>query len=272
MKCPTCNTENPDSAKVCSFCNTPLQPSRAGLSGKTKVAAAPVFSEFTQGDIIAGRYVVKRLLGRGGMGAVYLAADEKLENQEVALKVISPSLVDAPEIRQRFAREVLAAQSLTHQRIIKVFHLDEFQGLHFFTMEYLPGRSLREIMVERFEQGRVFSLEEAAAVIQPILSALTHAHSKKVIHRDLKPENIIVSGDFPEIDVKVVDFGLARIMSPSRLTSSALAMGTAYYMSPEQLSGKSDIDARSDLFAVGVILYELLTGEILTACLICRPF
>ncbi len=196
------------------------------------------------------------------MGTVYLVADDKLARKEVALKIISPGLVAAPKMRKRFIQEVLSAQELTHESIVKVFHLDEYHGLQFFTMEYLPGRSLREVMKKRFDQNKLFSLEEAQTILSPVLSALTHAHARGVIHRDLKPENIVIKGELPDISVTVLDFGLARIMSPSRMTSSALAMGTAYYMSPEQLSGKGEVDERTDLYSVGVVLYELVTGEI----------
>jgi formylglycine-generating enzyme required for sulfatase activity/tRNA A-37 threonylcarbamoyl transferase component Bud32 len=205
-----------------------------------------------------------RELGCGGMGVVYLVRDRLLRGKEFALKAISPTLVDHPEARDRFVREVLAAQELAHESIIRVFGLDEEAGQPFFTMDYVPGRSLRELMEERKKESRTFSLEEANKIMQPVLSALEYAHSRRpiVVHRDVKPENIMVTGEFPDIQVKVLDFGLAKILSPSRFTSSVMSMGTAYYMSPEQLGGKAEVDERSDIFSTGVVLYELLTGKI----------
>jgi formylglycine-generating enzyme required for sulfatase activity len=267
ITCPQCEDVNPAGSKFCDHCGFSLTslPPKEGF-GKTRLVDPNDLTVFTAGSLIANRYEVLRELGRGGMGAVYLVADEKLAREEMALKIISPALVNSPEIQRRFVQEVIASQKLFHENIIRVHHLDETRGLQFFTMEFLPGKSLREVMVERFNQGKVFDLAEAVAVLSPVLSALTHAHSKNVIHRDLKPENIILDGDFsdPDISVKVLDFGLARIMSPSRMTSSAVALGTAYYMSPEQLAGKGDVDHRTDLFAAGVIFYELLTGKIPT--------
>ena len=207
---------------------------------------------------------MERELGRGGMGVVYLVKDQKLHGKEVALKLISADLTDSHQGQERFVQEVLAAQELQHANIVRVFHLDEVAGQSFFTMEYVPGRSLREVVEERKRQGKTFSLKECAAVLMPVLKALHHAHTQTspVIHRDIKPDNIIVTGDFPTPQVKVLDFGLAKMLSPSKLTTTAMTMGTAYYMAPEQVQGAKDIDQRADLFSVGVVFYEMLTGQV----------
>jgi serine/threonine protein kinase len=267
MHCPRCQKQAPEGAKKCPSCGLKFPHDPSAALGETKVlpeSGVSGASPFTPGGVIRGHFEVVRELGRGGMGVVYLVRDRLLNGKEYALKAISPVLVDHPEAKERFAREVLAAQELAHENIIRVYNLDEESGQQFFTMEYVPGRSLRELLEERKKESRTFSLEEANKIIQPVLSALEYAHSRRsvVVHRDVKPENIMVEGEFPDIQVNVVDFGLAKILSPSRFTSSAMSMGTAYYMSPEQLGGQSDVDARSDIYSTGVVLYELLAGKI----------
>ncbi|MEW5911071.1 MAG: serine/threonine-protein kinase, partial [Thermodesulfobacteriota bacterium] len=219
-------------------------------------------SDLGDGEVIAGRFEVVRELGRGGMGQVLLVRDRLLKGQEVALKLISPELVALPEAQERFAQEVLAARALTHPNIVKVYDLNQEAGRSFFTMEYVSGRSLRALLEERRAAGKLFSLWEAVGVVGQVLQALEHAHGQGVIHRDLKPDNVVVTGEYPGWRVKVLDFGLAKMLSPSKLTSSALSMGTAYYMSPEQLSASRDVGPASDIYSVGVVLYEMLTGKI----------
>jgi len=265
MHCPACHKDNPPGATVCEFCRTPLPDPSSRFQATVPVSGISIGDQsFAVGGLIAGRYLVERELGRGGMGVVYLVKDQKLHGKEVALKLISADLTDSHQGQERFVQEVLAAQELQHANIVRVFHLDEVAGQSFFTMEYVPGRSLREVVEERKRQGQTFSLKECAAVLMPVLKALHHAHTQNppVIHRDIKPDNIIVTGDFPTPQVKVLDFGLAKMLSPSKLTTTAMTMGTAYYMAPEQVKGAKDIDQRADLFSVGVVFYEMLTGEV----------
>jgi serine/threonine protein kinase len=267
MNCPSCDSPSQAPGGECSSCGLKFPHDPSAALGETKVlpeSGVSGASPFAPGGLIRGHFEVARELGRGGMGVVYLVRDRLLRDKEFALKAISPALVDHPETRDRFVREVLAAQELAHESIIRVFGLDEEAGQPFFTMDYVPGRSLRELLEERKKESQTFSLEEANKIMQPVLSALEYAHSRRsvVVHRDVKPENIMVTGEFPDIQVKVLDFGLAKVLSPSRFTSSAMSMGTAYYMSPEQLAGQSDVDVRSDIYSTGVVLYELLTGKI----------
>jgi len=265
VHCPACHKENPPGSKHCEFCRTPLPDPASGLQQTVPISGVSVGdTRFGQGSLIAGRYLVERELGRGGMGVVYLVRDQQLRGKEVALKLISAELTASPLGRDRFIQEVLAAQELQHPNIIRVFHLDEASGQCFFTMEYVPGTSLRKIIEDRKREGRTFTLEECLSVLVPVLEALHHAHaqSSPVIHRDIKPDNIMVAGDLSSPQVKVLDFGLAKMLSPSKLTSTAVTMGTAYYMAPEQVQGARDIDQRADLFSVGVVLYEMLTGRI----------
>lgn len=267
MRCPICHKDNPPEAEFCEFCRLPLPDPSTRFQKTDLVSGAAVSdAEFVKGSLIANRYLVVRELGRGGMGVVYLVKDQQLHDKEVALKLISTELTANEHARERFIQEVLAAQQLSHPNVVKVFHLDQWNGQSFFTMEYVPGKSLREILDTGKHEGRLFSLEETKAIIIPVLNALHHAHTQPfpVIHRDIKPDNIIVAGKFPSQQVKVLDFGLAKMCSASKLTATAVSMGTAYYMAPEQMKDVSGVDVRTDLFAVGVMLYEMLTGEIPT--------
>ena len=265
MFCRVCHKDNHPEAEVCEFCGVPMAEDPSSFQPTVPVGGTVVLdSGFQQGSLIAGRYLVERELGRGGMGVVYQVTDQKLHGKDMALKLISSDLIANPQAKGRFVQEVLAVQDLTHPNIVKVFHLDEVDGQNFFTMEYLPGRSLREIITERFASGAKFSLEECESILQPVLKALQYSHSQPspVIHRDIKPDNVIVSGSLSSPQIKVLDFGLAKILAPSQHTSTAMTMGTAYYMAPEQMQAGKDIDQRADLYSVGVMLYEMLTGEI----------
>jgi hypothetical protein len=157
--------------------------------------------------------------------------------------------------------EVIVCLDMQHPHIVRIYPLDEWNGLLYFTMEYIQGPSIRQLLENRKDRHPPFSLEETVRVMGQILDALAYAH-QTTIHRDIKPENILVQGEFPDILVKVLDFGIAKILSASRFTRTAQSMGTAYYMSPEQMLGAKYIDHRSDLYAVGMILYEMLTGEV----------
>lgn len=267
MRCPVCYKDNPPEAEFCEFCRLPLPDPSTRFQKTDLVSGAAVSdAEFAKGSLIANRYLVMRELGRGGMGVVYLVKDQQLHDKEVALKLISTELTANEHARERFVQEVLAAQQLSHPNVVKVFHLDQWNGQSFFTMEYVPGRSLRVIIEARKHEGRLLSLEETKAILIPVLDALHHAHTQPfpVIHRDIKPDNIIVAGKFPSPQVKVLDFGLAKMCSASKLTATAVSMGTAYYMAPEQVQGGQDIDPRADLFSAGVVFYEMLTGSIPT--------
>ena len=257
-ECPACFHENPDDAKVCQSCQTEFD-TEFGSEG-TRIAPVGI-TAFSEGDLIAGRYRVVRELGRGGMGMVNLAKDSRLRDRQIALKMIHPNLVAHPEARQRFEDEVIVCLELQHPNIVHVYHLDEWEGYQFFTMEYIDGLSVREWMNRRKENKPPFTLREVVSVIDPLLVALSYAHQLDAIHRDVKPENIMIMGEFPEVQIKVLDFGIAKTLSPSKFTHTAQALGTAYYMAPEQMKGNKNIDHRADFYSVGMILYEMLTGE-----------
>ena len=214
------------------------------------VAAAG--DDLEKGRVLAGRYEILQLLGRGGMGAVYKARDTELD-RIVALKLIRPELARNPEILRRFKQELILARQVTHKNVIRIFDLGQSDGIKFITMDFVEGQDLRVLLVER---GK-FPAEEASRLMLQICRALEAAHSEGVIHRDLKPQNIMVTGDGRAY---VMDFGIARSAHLPGMTQTGALVGTPEYMSPEQARGEK-LTERSDLFSLGVIFYELLTGK-----------
>jgi serine/threonine protein kinase len=202
-------------------------------------------------DRIAGFEII-RTLGEGGMGIVYLARDETLQ-RELAVKVLRKELVGS-EGRERFIREARACSRISHPNIVTVYAAGEHDGDLYIAMELLEGRTLREAIEE---EGPI-EWQRAVGWMTAILSALQRLHDEGMIHRDLKPENIMVG---PDGGIKLMDFGIAHAASEGRITVDASMPGTAKYMSPEQSTG-TPTDARSDIFSVGTILYETLSGEI----------
>jgi eukaryotic-like serine/threonine-protein kinase len=204
------------------------------------------------GTFLGRRYEIKALLGEGGMGAVYKAEDREL-NRPVALKVIRPDLAQNQSIVDRFKQELLLAREVTHKNVIRIYDLGESEGLKFITMEYVEGEDLRSLLL----RTKKLSPEEAVEIMQQVCRALDAAHTLGIIHRDLKPQNIMrdKSGR-----ILVMDFGLARTLEGEGMTQTGALVGTLDYMSPEQALGQS-LDQRSDLFAMGLIFYELLTGK-----------
>ena len=258
--CPVCGHENSDNATRCTNPDCGYEFYTNSDNHKTRLMDGAGL-ELEQGSLISGRYEIIKELGRGGMGVVYLVKDAKLRGREVALKMIHPELISHEEARQRFIDEVLLCLDLHHPNIVIVYPIEETDRNLFFTMEYIQGQSLRKLMKDRQDRVPPFTLEEACYVVTQILDALEYAH-QTTIHRDIKPENILVQGQFPDVQVKVLDFGIAKVLSASRFTRTAQSMGTAYYMSPEQMQGGKSIDMRSDLYSVGMIFYEMLTGVI----------
>jgi len=203
---------------------------------------------------LAGRYALERELGQGGMATVYLAQDLR-HHRQVAIKVLRPELAEAlgPE---RFTQEIAIAARLNHPYILALHDSGEAAGSLFYVMPYIKGESLRH----RLRREPQLPVEEALAIARQVASALDHAHAQELVHRDIKPENILLH----EGAAMLADFGIALVASlapAERLTTLGLAVGTPHYMSPEQAAGESRLDARSDLYSLGCVLYELLAGE-----------
>ena len=263
MQCPQCRHINPAAATRCEKCNVPLDFEgmtatsgvAEGWSIRTPAEGGTTLAGSSQalqpGHVFGGRYEILELLGQGGMGAVYKARDREVDRL-VALKVIRPELAGHPDVLRRFKQELILARQVTHKNVIRIFDLGEAEGAKFISMEYIEGRDLKSIHAER---GKL-QPEEAAEIIEQVCRALDAAHAEGVIHRDLKPQNIMVD---KHGRVVVMDFGIARSRELSGLTQTGDLVGTPEYMSPEQAKGE-EIDSRSDLFSLGIILYELLAG------------
>ncbi len=205
-------------------------------------------------EALNGRYSLEREIGRGGMATVYLARDLR-EGRLVAIKVMHPGLV-ATIGTDRFLREIEIAASLSHPRIVPLYESGDAGGVLYYIMPYVEGESLYELL----ERERRLPLDEALRITHDVADALGHAHSQGVLHRDVKPENILVAGG----RALVADFGLARAIGAAsyrKLTETGIIVGTVFYMSPEQLREDRDLDQRADIYSLGCMLYEMLTGE-----------
>jgi serine/threonine-protein kinase len=204
------------------------------------------------GSLFDGRYRIVRKLGSGGMAEVYLAEDEEL-GRKVALKMLDERHARDEQFVERFKREARNAAGLSHPHIVRIYDRGQAQGTYYIAMEYLDGPTLKELLVRKGPTPPLTAIKFA----REILSALSEAHKHEIVHRDIKPHNVIVS---PDWNVKVTDFGIAR-SGASQMTEAGSIVGTAQYLSPEQARGKP-VDQRSDLYSLGIVLYEMLTGRV----------
>lgn len=251
--------EGPTGGTVVPGQPAPGTPPGAAADGWSVPASDMQFSQapgtsgsLPPGFLLAQRYQITRLLGEGGMGSVYEAQDIELD-RPVALKLIRPELAASHEILQRFKQELILAREVTHENVVRIFDLGEAQGVKFITMEFVPGRDLKTII----QEGDL-TYDQTAEIIEQVCRALQAAHEAGVVHRDLKPQNIMVD---ERGRAKVMDFGVAHSMDLSGMTRTGEMIGTPAYMSPEQAKGER-VDARSDLFSLGIIFYEMLVGLI----------
>jgi serine/threonine protein kinase len=208
--------------------------------------------ELTTGSTFAGRYHIVEELGKGGMGRVYRAVDKKL-NEEVALKLIRPEIARDERTLERFQNELKIARKISHRHVGRMYELMEEKGVHFITMEYVAGQDLRGLI----RQTGQLTARKAISITTQVLGGLAEAHRLGVVHRDLKPSNIIVDR---EGSARIIDFGIARAAATKGMTGAGAIIGTPEYMSPEQVEGKP-ADLRADLYALGVILFEMVTGR-----------
>jgi hypothetical protein len=213
---------------------------------------------YQEGQLV-GRYRIVRLIGEGGMGAVYEAIHPGLKKR-VAVKVLLPRIAESQEARVRFLREGEAASRINHPNVVSVFDVGEDGGAPYLVMEYLEGRTLGDFLAGR----GALDIAEAAALFLPIVAAVSAGHECGVVHRDLKPQNIFLAqGRWGELIPKVLDFGVSKLTDHDGppVTRTETVLGTACYMSPEQARGARHVEARSDQFTLGLILYEMLTGR-----------
>jgi serine/threonine-protein kinase len=214
-------------------------------------STAPLFS-LEPGQQLGERFVIERALGTGGMGAVYLARDQRL-NERVALKIMHGLALLDPTAGDRLRREASAARRISHINVVKIFDVGDDQGHLFLSMEYVDGQSLKQLI----SRHSPLPVERVRAYVTDICEGLAAAHAEGVIHRDLKPANVIVT---PDQRVKIIDFGLARIANLEGMTATGMLLGTPEYMAPEQIKG-GNIDPRTDLYALGALTYHALTGR-----------
>lgn len=204
------------------------------------------------GKKLDGRYEITELIGEGGMADVYKAVDV-VDNKTVAVKILKKEFAESEEFLRRFRNESKAIAVLSHPNIVKIYDVGFSEKIQFIVMEYIDGITLKEYM----ENEKILSWKDAVHFVTQILRALQHAHERGIVHRDIKPQNIMM---FTDGTIKVMDFGIAKFAREEGKTATDQAIGTVHYISPEQARG--DItDAKSDLYSVGVMLYEMLTGQ-----------
>jgi serine/threonine protein kinase/Tfp pilus assembly protein PilF len=250
-KCPNCQTDNTSDSRFCKNCAAPLPLSKEISASPTRTLETPV-RDLTRGTTFAGRYEFIEELGRGGMGKVYKVFDKKI-NDEVAIKILKPEISDDEKIIERFSNELKLARKIVHKNVGRMYDINDDGGTHFITMEYVPGEDLKSFIkrVGHLPAGKSIS------IAKQVCEGLVEAHRLGVIHRDLKPSNIMID---LEGNARIMDFGIARSLKTKGLTSTGVIVGTPEYMSPEQVEGK-EIDRRSDIYSLGVILFEMLTGQ-----------
>ena len=245
--CPVCGKEYSDTSTLCPIDAVVLQRTVDPLIGQT----------------LADKYLIEELIKSGGMGSVYLGK-HVLMDKRVAIKVLRPSLAMDGDVVARFSREARAASRISHPHAVSVTDFGESEdGIVFLVMEYLDGRTLKEII----KSEGPMALDRVVEIVRQVAGALDAAHHQGVVHRDLKSDNIMLSqtngGDW----TKVLDFGIAKIQQPEGghdvdITAANLVIGTPQYMSPEQCSQSGPIDARSDIYSLGIIIYEMLAGRV----------
>lgn len=250
MKCPKCGSENRDSAKFCCECRFSF----------TQIVETIIDNKIDE-DItflglkaaLNGKYDIIREIGRGGMGIVYECKDLALD-RIVALKVLPRELSYDKQFSERFKQEIRLLAKLHHQNIVPLYTADEINGYIFFSMQYVKGRALSEII----DKKGLLTTEQILTIALQVAQGLSYAHHENIIHRDLKPDNIMINDAG---HVYIMDFGIARALGSLRTTRTNFAIGTPEYMSPEQCSGSSEPDRKSDLYSFGILFYEMVSGK-----------
>jgi len=265
MICPRCGVDNADGGTTCRGCQRDLSELGATVAREMTMeqtapesagdsrASRPKSGSFETGKDLNQRYHIVRQLGEGGMGEVYLAQDREL-NRDVALKVIRIDLAQHPQILERFRREIQLSSKVTHKHVLRVYDLGEAAGVKFLTMEYIDGYDLASLLRR---EGKL-PIPRVLTIFRQICEGLAAAHDEGVIHRDLKPQNILIDRNGR---VAIADFGLAKSFEQVSLTEAGKVIGTPHYMSPEQVKGVA-LDHRTDIYSLGIILFEMLTGKL----------
>jgi len=251
MICPLCHTQNLPDSRFCHKCATPLYIEK-DVPLPTLTLEKPV-DKLSRGSIFAGRYEVIEELGKGGMGRVYKAFDQKIK-EIVALKLIHPEISVNEKAIERFRNELKFARKVSHRNVCRMHDLGEEGYMHFITMEYVDGENLKGFI----RRAGQLTPGKAVSVAKQVCEGLAEAHRQGLVHRDLKPQNIMIDR---EGNARIMDFGIARFSEAEGLTGSGVMIGTPEYMSPEQAELK-EVDKRADIYSLGIILYEMVAGKV----------
>jgi len=252
MQCPKCGFDNPSASSFCNKCGTQITAIGEAASPETKTIQVPI-KELTPGITFAKRYQIIEELGKGGMGRVYKVLDNEI-GEKVALKLLNPDIAADSKTIERFRNELKTARQISHKNVCRMYHLSKEEGAPYIIMEYVRGEDLKSMirMMARLSPGQTVSIG------RQVCEGLNEAHRLGVVHRDLKPQNIMIDRDG---NVKIMDFGIARTLRAKGITGEGVMIGTPEYMSPEQAEGK-EADERADIYALGIILFEMLTGRV----------
>ncbi len=264
MKCPKCQAENPETKKFCGECGASLISGFQSKDDEEKSPSGDISVPLTRtletpieglasGSIFAGRYHIIEELGEGGMGKVYKVLDTEIDAR-IALKLIKPEISADQKIIERFRNELKTAREISHKNVCRMYHLGKHEGNHYITMEFVDGEDLKRTIKRVGPVG----VGKAIAIVMQVCEGLAEAHRVGVMHRDLKSNNIMIDKDGY---AKIMDFGIARSIKSKGLTGAGVMIGTPEYMSPEQAEAK-EIDFRSDIYSLGIILFEMITGRL----------
>ena len=252
MKCPECQFENPENTKFCGNCATPLSIPDETLEAPTETLVTPI-PDITRGSVLSQRYEIIEEIGKGGMGKVYKAYDREI-NENIALKIIRPEIASNIKIISRFQNELKTARKIAHRNVCKMFDLGRDEETRFITMEFVPGEDLKKTI----RRMGPLMVRKTVLIGKQICQGLSEAHHLGVFDRDLKPHNIMIDR---EGNTRIMDFGIALSHEVEEITDSNVIVGTPQYLSPEQVEGKK-VDQRSDIYSLGVILFEMVTGQV----------
>jgi serine/threonine protein kinase/Tfp pilus assembly protein PilF len=252
MKCPKCNSDNPDTQQFCGKCGIKLVSAKDIAALSTKSIETPGM-KLSTGSVFAGRYQIVEELGQGGMGKVYRVIDKQL-NEEVALKLIRPEIALDKKAVKRFRNELKLCRKIIHRNVGRMYELMEDEGSLFITMEYVSGQDLKGLI----QQSGRLAVGTTISIAKQVCEGLAEAHRLGVIHRDLKSPNILID---KKGEARIVDFGIARSLTGKSITRVGAMIGTPEYMSPEQTEAK-ELDHRCDIYSLGIILYEMMTGQL----------
>lgn len=250
IECPKCNFDNPDDTVYCGKCASPLPSSKE--IPVTETLETPT-EELTTGSTFAGRYKIIEELGKGGMGKVYKVLDKEV-NAKIALKLIKPEIAADKKTIERFKNELKTARDISHKNICRMYDLNKEEGSYYITMEYVEGQDLKSLI----RQTGQLAMPTTISIAKQVCEGLSEAHKLGTVHRDLKPSNIMID---KEGSARIMDFGIARSLSAKGITGAGVMIGTPEYMSPEQAEVK-EVDQRSDVYSLGIILYEMVTGRV----------